>query len=72
LIWSDENGADAGADSAKKEIEQELSRSPVIFQFSPEHPESQEIEEEVCDSAMEEDIGEDLPDEKFLPYPKWD
>ena len=59
--------ADSRADSAEEKVAKKLFRTPIVLQLASEHPEGQEVEEKVGDPSVEKDIGEELPEEIFLP-----
>jgi hypothetical protein len=61
LIWSKNNSTNSCSDSAEEEIKKESLGSPVVFQFSTEHPEGQEVEENMRKSPMKKHVSEELP-----------
>ena len=67
VMGREEDRADPCTDPAEKEKSQKLFRSPVTFQFSSEHPESQKIEDNMGQSSVKEDVGGKLPYKIFFP-----
>lgn len=64
---SKENGTDTRTDAAEQKKSQKLLRSPVVFQFSAEHPEGQEVKQEMEDPSVEKDVRTQLPHEVLPP-----
>src|SRR5208337_4097113 len=60
--YFNQNGDHPGADSAEEKVIQEAVPAPDQFQFAPEHPQKQHIEEQVEKAAVEEYVGNGLPD----------
>ena len=58
----DHRDAESGADSGYQEVAPELPASPVTLQFATEHEQDQHIDQQVKDAAMQEDVGEQLPE----------
>ena len=50
----------AGSDTAGDIVEEELARSPHVLHHAAEHPQGEHVEEEVCQVAVHEHIGEQL------------
>jgi hypothetical protein len=61
LIGSDNDRTNPCSDPAEEEIEKEFFRPPVIFQFSTEHPERQEVEEDMEETSMKKHVRDKLP-----------
>ena len=58
----DHRDADAGADSGHQEVSPESAHPPVTLQLATEHEQDQHIDQQVKDAAMQEDVGEQLPE----------
>src|SRR5262249_21731857 len=56
-----QNRYDRGADAANEKEFRELARSPRGLQFSAEHVKAEHIKENVEEAAVQEDVGEELP-----------
>ncbi len=54
----------ACADSTKEKIVQKTTFPPYEFQFAPEHPKPEHIDEEMSDPTVEKDVSERLPNSK--------
>jgi len=70
LIRRENDRAEASTDATEQEISQEFSRAPVALELTAKHPEGQEVEEDVRNSAMEENVGDELPQKEFFPNEK--
>ena len=55
-------GRDPGADPGEEVVLEEPLRPPEILQLGSEHPESEHVEEDVHEAAVQEHVGDELPD----------
>jgi hypothetical protein len=61
--------AKRGAKSGQNVVGQEPLPSPDVFYGSPEHPYSEHVKEQVCEVAMHEHVGHELPHTESLTTP---
>src|ERR1051326_3773407 len=67
-MWAGENTRDRRPNTANEEVLCELAGSPQKLELRPEHIERKHIEQDMEETAVEEYIGDELPQIIFLCY----
>jgi len=67
LEGSEKSGTKTCTDSTEQKISYELFRSKIVFQLSSEHPEGQEVEEDMEESSVKKNVRAQLPQEILIP-----
>ncbi len=59
-----------GPHAADQVVDQKPPRPHIVFEYAPEHPQSEHIKEQVLKPAMQEHVSDRLPKPEILSLPK--